>query len=307
MSRFGRVCAFLISAGWVSAECALAQTKLELQFQPDKTVRQQMIQTTKIEATPPGKNDFYTTQIDQSWLMESKAGKVQDDGSAELRQHFSQIGMTIQLPSKRISVDTAKPLETEDRTEKNIQEAVSKVLGLDWLITLQKNGAVRKVALSEELSDLLVDNPQVGPLADTFTESGLRKMSEQTTVTFPAKPVAKGDQWEQSVTNEFPDGKLITQRTCTFDGTVEDGLLRISVKLSATFQPAKSARQQMELTSNGGSGEVHFDPRIGQVVRSKFQQNLVLKVGPMDKQAIQKIQMTSILLPAEEPVPEKKQ
>ena len=307
-SLSGAVTVLVLSAT-VTAPSALAEIRLALKFPPGKTVRQQMMQSTTIAVTPPGEKKAYATQIDQSWVLESTAKKVLDDGAAELHEHFARIAMTLQFPlplGKRYAVDTAKPKASEEKAETEMQESFGKVIGLDWLITRKPDGEITEVGLSEKLSDLLVDNPQVGNLADTFSDTGLRKLWDQATVTLPDHPVAKGDSWEQTVIITFPTGKLTTNRVCTYAGTVEDGLHKITVKLSAKFAAAKEARQQWELTDNGGDGELFFDGQAGHFVRSKFKQNIVLKEGPEDRRGTQQIQLITTLLPVAEPAGEKK-
>jgi hypothetical protein len=310
--RFGRSLLIVVTfagIGASSAPAARAETKLALKFPSGKPIRQQMLQATTIAVTPPGEEKAYTTQIDQSWVLESKIGKVLDSGAAVVHEHFNRIAMTIQLPppvGKRISADTAQPKESDDKSERELREALSKVLGLDWHITRKPDGEISEVGLSDELSDLLVDNPQVGPLADTFTDAGLRKLWNQATIVLPDRPVSEEDAWKQSVAISLPTGKLTTERLCTYAGTVGDGLEKITVKLSATFDPAKDARQKWELTANSGQGELLLDNQAGRFVRSKFTQNLTLEEGPKDRRGRQQIKIVTTLLPAEEPADQKK-
>jgi hypothetical protein len=294
----------------LAAGSAPVEVKFALKFSPGKTIRQQIMQSTRIDVTPPGQKDVYTSQIDQSWTLESNVKQVEDDGAAEVRQHFGRIALTLQLPppsGKRFTADTAKPQRSEEKVENDMREAFAKVIGADWVLTIQPDGTIAKVGLSDELSDLLVDHPQVGPLADTFTEAGLRKLWDQSHVTFPSRAVAPGDSWEQTVTAMFPGGKLMTKRRCTYVGAVEDGLEKIAVEMESSLEPAKSAPKQWELASSSGEGEVYFDPRVGRTVRSRFKQSLVLKEGPPDRQGTQKIEMITTLLPADErPEPNRK-
>lgn len=299
----------VVAIGAMTATPATAQTKLAYAFQPGATHRQQLIQSTRIDVIPPGQKDTYTTNIDQSCQLITTVKNLREDGTAELAQHFSQISMTLQLPppsGKRFTADTAKPQPSDDKTENDIRESFRKVVGLDWLLTLKPDGAVSKVGLSDELTDVLVDNPQVGPLTDTFSDSGLRKLWEQSTLLFPSRPLKKGDQWEQTVTTNLPTGKLTTKRRCTYAGTVEDGMEKITVELEAAFEPAKSSTRVWELTSNSGDGEVYLNPRSGHIARSRFTQQLVLKEGPPERQGIQKINTVVTLLPADERAEKKK-
>lgn len=306
MAYCGKMMGCLLSICLIFGDHVFAQTKLEWKFPAETPLRQQLVQTTKVDVTPPGKKDVFTSQIDQTWLLESQADRELKDGVMEVRQHFSQIGMTVQLPppiSKRFSVDTSRPLESEDKTEQNMHDVMSKVIGFDWMVAFQKNGEIRKVSLSDTLTKLLVENPNMGPLMETFSETGLRKLAEQVTVTFPDKPVKKGDQWEQLVTNDFPDGKLVTKRICTFDGTASNGLSKISVRLEAEFQPSKEIPRARTLTAQSGRGEVYFDIPAGHIVRSRFEQNLVLQAGTKELLETQKLQLTTLLIPVDDAKP----
>ena len=293
-----------MSLAWIAAAGVLpasAQTRLALKFEPGEVVRQEMLESTRIDVIPPNDKKVYTTVVDQRWFLEANTVKLVDDGGALVREKFTRISVSIQLPppvSKLFSVDSAKPMESTEKVENDMRAGFAQVIGKDWMLTFEPNGAIRSVALSDELSDVLVDNPQTGPLAETFTETGLRKLALQTTVTLPPEPVQPGDKWEQLDTKPFPEGKLITKRICTYVGPVENGLEKITVKLQAKYEENKGAKQPTELTENGGDGEVFFDPKAGRIVRSKFTQVLVMKMGLPDKQGTQRIKMVHTLLPA---------
>ena len=170
-----------------------------------------------------------------------------------------------------------------------------KVIGRKWLVTFNRLGMIEKVALSEELSQLLTDDPAVQPLAATFSESGLRRMTEQSIITLPDRPVEQGDRWEQTVAYPLAEGELTTKRICRYVGPDDEGLERIAVTMTATFQPQKEMRLPVELTKHDGRGEVLFDPRQGRVVRSRFTQNLELHMGPADRLTVQKLKLVSEL------------
>lgn len=294
----------LLSAGREGS----AQTKLELKFREGEVIRQEMLESVQIDVIPPGEKKIYTTKIDQRWFLESTTAKLIDETSAEIRQNFSRIAMSIQLPppvSKMFTVDTTKPAASEEKTEQEMRFGISKIIGLEWSVTLKPDGSVADVALTDELTDALVENPQAAMLKDTFSDAGLRKLTDQSTITFPSKPVKKGDTWEQILTRPFPQGKLTIKRLCTALGPVEDGLEKISVKSQTTYQAAKDAKQTLVLTENSGDGEVFFDPRVSRIVRSKLTQVLVFKEGMPEKQGTQRIKTVNTLLPADRDQPEK--
>lgn len=287
----------LLCAPW----CALhADTKLALKFRPGDVVAQEVLESVQVDVTPPADKRVFTTLIEQRWHLESKTAAREDDGGGEVHQKFTRVAVTLQLPppvSKRFTVDTSRDEESDEKIENDMRQGISRVVGLEWIFGFKPNGAIRKVELSDELTNTLVENPQVGPLTETFSDAGLRKLSEQTTVTFPEQAVKPGQSWKQVVTRIFPEGKLTTTRTCTYVGPVENGWEKIGVKMQAAYQSNKDAKQPMELTDSSGGGEVFFDPKAGRIVRSKLTQVLELKVGPPEREGTQKITMVNTLLP----------
>lgn len=288
-------------------ESCVAQTKLELKFQEGATTRDEMLESVQIDVIPPGEKKVYTTTINQRWYLDSRIVKTVDDASAEFRQKFSRIALTIQLPppvNRMFTVDTGRPQASEEKVEQDMRFGIAKVIGLEWSVTLDRRGEVRDVGLSDELTDVLIQNPQTGPLKDTFSDTGLRKLAEQSTVLLPDRPIKKGDHWEQTIVRPMAEGKLTLVRKCTSQGVVEDGLEKIAVKSQFTFENGKNAKRPLTLTDSSGDGEVFFDAKAGRVVRSKFTQTLVFK-DANEKPGTQVVKTVNVLLPPEREATEK--
>lgn len=289
------------AAVWSACGECPAQTRLALKFRDGETVQQEMLESVQVDVIPPGEKRVYTTVINQRLFLDSTTAKLVDDSAAEIRQKFSRISLSVQLPppvGKMFTVDTNRPAASEEKVEQDMRFGISKVIGFEWMITLQANGDVRDVGLTDELTDVLVENPQTGPLKETFSEGGLRKIVEQSTVTFPDHPLNQGEKWEQTVIRPFPEGKLTNVRTCTLVSAAENGLVKIAVKSQLSYESTKNAKRPLTLTEGSGEGEVYFNVKAGRVVRSKFTQVLVLK-DATDRPGMQRVKTVNTLLPIE--------
>lgn len=280
-----------------------SETRLTWQPQLEETVRQKMTHIMRVDAPIPGKKELFTTKIEQSWVQDADVENVTDQGDIELNLRFSQLAMSLSLPpqiGKSVEVNSDDPDQTDNPTEKRLSQTITKLIKdeMSWRASFNRLGVIQKVTLSDELKGLLAEDQTVQLLADALSESGLQRVLEQIIISLPDQPVEQGDQWEQVLSQPLGKGELTTRRICRYVGVDDEGLERIAVTMTSTFQPPAESQFPTELIKNSGRGEVLFDPARGRIVRSELIQNLELRVGYKERSITQTMEIRSKVEPA---------
>jgi hypothetical protein len=120
-----------------------------------------------------------------------------------------------------------------------------------------------------------------------FTPEGLKQMLSQSILTFPEKPLAKGDSWNTALDVDQRDvGKQSVASTYTYQGADTIGGKKLDVidsKQETKFQPAKDATGSIELKDQKSSGVIHFDNARGELIDSESSTTMKMKMTMMGR------------------------
>lgn len=272
----------ILSVIWLgSIHASAAETTLRYKFKVGDEIPYILTLKTTSEIKSPQLPMPITQEMTQTMHFKNCVDEVMSDGSARLRQTFTQIKLSSRSTApgaQSFEYDSASDTEPTGPMAESVLKTIKPLLRSDIQQTMNPLGEITKVVLPQSMLDALKNNPALAAQGNTLSEEGMKNLTSQAGISFPEKPLEVGDSWSQSSDLKLPFGKLTTTRTMQYAGRNEQGLEKIIIQTKLTMEPAPNAPVSMKITQGGGQGELLFDPLRGRVHTSQLKQTMEAEI-----------------------------
>ena len=274
---------------------ANAQTyDLKYKFSPDQELQYQSQTEVAQEQNVAGM--AIETKIKTSETTARRFIEVTDDGLIQF-----------EIENKKVSVEMsiAQLGEYKFSSDSNSNDTGSALGGALTPVYETMSGAILKLKMSprgkidsvdgleELLKPVLKDNPLGQQFTAGASKAGAKMTYSEFFVEFPDKPLAAGDTWEVPYDIALPKlGEAKGKRKYTLVGPAEvDGrkALKIQVENELSIDinlDTNGITVSGTLAADDSTGEIHFDPALGQIVslknEVKISGNLTLNANGME-------------------------
>jgi hypothetical protein len=284
----------VLVAAMLAPSFLAAEEPLRWKFENGEKLDYNMVQdmTMAMEGGPVGKMETkMRQQMDMTWNVQ----KVNADGSAEIRQTFDRVQMTMTTPGGEINYDSDS-VEAPAGMAAMIAPMYKAMTEAEFIITMSDRGQVTDVKIPDEVIEALKNSPGAAMMGDLATSEGFKKMIAQGSLVLPEDSPEKGESWTSKVEMENPmAGKQTVETTYRYEDTKEmDGATYAVIRPEVTMSIASAPQQnvQMKVTEQTSEGEVLFNVDEGRLHTSKLKQNVTLDVAVGGQSMKQKIDQT---------------
>jgi hypothetical protein len=283
MSRFSRglpLSALLLA--FLLARPSYAAEALSWKFAPGLANRYRT--TTTMDVTMdlgPGGQQKQTIvhTIDLSWTVD----KLQDDGSAILKQKIDRVQMKIAIPGGQTVEYDSKSTDEPQSFAAMVAPLFREMTRAVFTVTMSPRGKVSHVEVPEALIAAIAASPGAQLLGDLATAEGFKTMISRSSFELP-ETLEPGVEW--STTAEIANpilGKQTIVTTYKYTGPKEvDGIQFESFAPTLTIDFA-GGPAQAKVTQQGSEGEILFNRTEGRLESMNLKHNLALALTQADK------------------------
>lgn len=257
---------------------ANAQITLRYQFKEgDKTpyvLEQKMKMTTSIMGLD------VETKINVSLEMNLTVVEVAKDGAAKVQVKAGNAKVTME----------GLPIETKDLEG----QMVKALQAMEMTATMLPTGEMKDVKVSDDTIKAMKSLPGADKLGDVLGPDTFK--AGMGALVFPTDSVSKGKSWTNKIDAKTPFGKMVTDNTYTYEGSIEKGgttLEKIAVKPDSKFQGDPNAPIKVTIKSSKGGGHLLFDNKAGRLVESTTDQTTEMQVDAGGLELNQTVQQTT--------------
>jgi hypothetical protein len=243
---------------------------------------EQQTSSTVMVAGKPA-NTSLDVNLDLHWQVEAVA-----DMKATIRQSIERIDLKIHSPgADSIEFDTASQKKPVGPS-RQLAATLTPLVGRKLSTVMTDRGEV----LDNEPAGKPKEKPAIITPSGTpppVSAEKLRRLSGQTLVVLPEKPVEKGDTWTAKSDIAGPLGIIKQEVKYTYVGPIErGGKMLEKIEFVAQFKPPEADKISSNLTvkEQVHSGTVYFDAPAGRVVEAEQSQKLVTETKYRDSTVI---------------------
>jgi hypothetical protein len=267
-----------------------AAEPLAWKFTPGLTNRYEMTQEMKLAKSGAG-GDFTvssTMTMNMSWVVE----KVNDDGSAVLKQKIDRMRMKITPPGGQESqIDSAAKEEPQGQAAM-LGPFMKAMTTSAFTVTMTPRGEIKDVEVPDAIAEALKNQPGAAQMGDLASPEGFKKLVSQASFVLPEK-LETGTTWTQKTeTNRPAIGTQVAATTYKYEGPQEkDGktLERFSAKVNLSFT---GGQVPVEIPKQDSNGEILFNRNDGRLESSSIKQMTQLKITVGNQAILQTIDQT---------------
>ena len=297
--RLGLLTAFASAA--LVATTAQAQTTLRWKFQKGETLNYELVQKSSSKISVNNQNiEIQSNQtIDTTWVVKD----VSSDGQADVNQKFDRIRINMEAPNAKLEFDSKDGKLPEGQLGKMLGPVLQALAGAEISFKMNARGEVTDVKLPEQLVNAIKQMPGAGQgQAGMFSEDGIKKSIQQSTLPLPEEPLTPGKTWHQKTEVPTPPlGTMVIDNSYTFlgpDPQSPDKLERIELGVVTSIKPSEGSQIQVKLKSQDAKGMFLFDNKKGYLNQTSLNQKLelVLTANGMDVTQTQESSVTMRLV-----------
>jgi hypothetical protein len=245
---------------------------------------------------------------DMTWTVKSVAA----DGTAVLGQRVDRIQLTITSPfagteTGQFTYDSETGKEGEGSIWPVLKPILTVLPGQEFTLRVTPVGQVSDIVISKPLEEAIATQPPTRMIysgGNLFSLEAIRQTLELSIVGLPMEEVEPGATWTRHFARDLARfGALNFDLTASFDG-LETACDRQAALIATKTTVALQANEQgqaveLELIEQKGAGTVHFDHAAGHLIRSTFEQKLLLDGVLGETEFNQEVVTTSSLTLAE--------
>ena len=271
--RFGLLiassCLILISNGWAFAQ------PLTWQLAKGQQLHVDISQTTNTTAaiTVRSVQSEYQMEMGLDWTVQGV-----EDGLFSIEQTITRLAINGKRGGNVIvALDTnKKPERTLVDAERDLNKAISALVGKTFLVEMTARGKVNDVKIPEEMLDSLRDVPASMRIRQIFTSEGYKEIFSKATLLFPEEEAAADLSWEQTETIESRAGKFDVKHTYTINKNLSEQAAQIDVVSLLSAQPPSDDQSQlMTIKEQSANGQIKFDRERGIITSASMKTSLV--------------------------------
>ncbi len=278
---------------------ASAQKQLRWKFTPGDARDMVINQTINVAVDAGGQN--VEMKMTQTMVLRQTVESVENDGSANLTQQFTQIKMKMEgAPGASFDYDSTSDKEPEGPIAALIAPIFGALTKGKFESRVTNRGEIVDVKVPQEMVDAASKAGGLPGVAELFTKDGLNQMLKQNAAKFPEQAVKKGDTWQDSMELNNPVlGKQTVKTAYTYLGEEtfnERSVDKLSVEMTIEFgEPPANSPAKVKVTNQSGSGVLRFDAETGQMVGSEIDQNMKMEVTALGNVLNQNIKSKTIV------------
>jgi hypothetical protein len=238
-------------------------------------------------------------------------GVDMNTGEAVIRQKFNHLKTKLTSRKGELEYDS-KSEAAPTGLAATLAPLIKALTQNELEIVMTSRGEIKDVKIPEDLLAAFKSAPGGQAVGEMLTETGFKKMVMNGALVLPEKPPKQGDTWKTEVElNNTTSGKQTLETTYHYEGTKDVGGVTYAVikpQLKLEFTPApKDASDQappevtMKVVDQKAEGEALFNiqkgrlhsmtlhhnvtieaTKKGQTTQSKIEQNIDVKVTPID-------------------------
>lgn len=257
----------------LAAPAAIGQESLRWKFKEGESHQYTLEQKTENTAMVQGQE--ITTTILQTVEMTWAVKSVEADGSARVAQTIDRIKMELNSPFAGFAYDSQAEQPAEGPAAQ-LAPVINALIGTPITLLMNPRGEVNEVEVPDEMVQKLQNaGPAAQSLKGLASKEGMKGLIGQSTLVLPEEPVSQGDNWTRKLNLPMPTGTMALTNTYTYEGTGEQGLAKINLKMNIDeLKAAPDAPFEMKLDSQEGSGSYSFDTQAGILKSSEVNQKL---------------------------------
>lgn len=261
---------------------------LKFNFNPGDKFRYTMDTRQVITQSMMGQQMVINQDILMQGLYDVQAGDKQDN--RKLTVMYDRVSMKTGMAGMSMEYDS----QDSTKQDPNLK-SMGGILNKPFSMIVSQTGEITRVeGLSEMLNSMVDPND---PNAETvrknmegmMNDSSIRSMMQQSFNIYPDKPVAPGDTWKRTMSNNI--GFMVMNLDNEYKlVSVNNGIAHIEVKTTITSKPGSAAQSMgMQMDMSGTqNGTMDVEVANGMITESKMKQDLKGKVSvqgqsiPMD-------------------------
>jgi hypothetical protein len=269
-----------------------AAEPLKWKLEPGVTNHYQMRMNMAMTMNVPQAGEVKTSTdqiIDMSWTVE----KVEEDGTAVLKQKIDRMRMEIGLPKgEPMTIDSAsdKPPEGQAAMLAPLFKAMTSG---EFTVHMKPSGEITEVEVPKAMIDALTSMPGAAMMGDMATEAGFKDLIKRSSLAIPEK-LEPGVEWSSKVELKNPmTGPLLVENIYKYEGPREiDGKQYEVFKPTVKLSYGEGGATKIELQDQESDGEMLFDRTEGRLASSELKQSMTQKIGIGGQDMTQSIEQT---------------
>lgn len=268
----------LVVAGVVfcAAAAPAAEKPLRWKLKPGEVFDVRFAQQSETKTSVLSKT--IEVSVDMTMDMRWQVASVDQDGSAQLKQSFTRLSVTMNSPNVGlVKFDTASDDPLTELAEP-LADSIEPLIGAEFVIKMSNRGEILAVTLSDETLAVFAEAPVNSQLKSLFTKDGLSEMLRQSAAVLPEQPVDEGATWESQSRTQAPVGTLKQTNHYTHAGTEQrEGktLDKITVRtMLELVEPKEQPAAKLALKQQQQTATLYFDADAGRFVESEIKQSL---------------------------------
>ena len=260
------------------ASSTVAADALVWKFEPGLVNRYQMNQ--KIDmAMDMGKGGEVKSSVDQVINMSWTVEKVNDDGSAVLKQRIDRMRMKMGLPGGQPPAEIDSASKEPPAGQAAMLAPLLKAMTADaFTVYMKPSGEITEVEVPKTMLDALASMPGAAMMGEMATADGFKNLVKQASFAIPEKLEA-GAEWTTKMEMKNPmTGPIIVETTYKYEGPREvDGKQFEVFKPSIKLSYGEGGATKIEMGEQSSEGEILFDREEGRLTSSSIKQKMKQK------------------------------
>lgn len=224
------------------------------------------------------------TDMSTTSYMTWEVAEVDESGVATINSTIDRMTMNMKSPQGEFEIDSDAKQELTGMA-KVVGETLIGMVGKPFGQTMNTRGQVLTVDFPAEFEKASM----------VMGKDAMEKLIKNASPTFPDKPIAVGETWDQETTTGMPNGlgEMRLQSTYTYQGTESvDGKMLdiIGIGMKVDFVTSDDSPASIEVTDQNTNGKMYFDSANGHTAMMKVEQKMAMTITMGAQKINQKIE-----------------
>lgn len=218
-------------------------------------------------------------KMDNNMLMESTYDVAAGQGTdRRITVTYDRIAMEVKSPMGNMAYDSKDPAKGDPKLA-----MMNGMLNKPFIMEVSEQGEIKKVEGLQEIVNAMGDSTtdegaqMRTQMAQTFNDTAIKSMMQQSLNIFPDHPVKKGDTWKKSYTMNMGFMSMTVDNTFKL-ASVDGGKAHIDVNSTIKGGAGSGGAEMMNgmsINLNGDQkGTMDVDVETGLVTESKLKQTI---------------------------------
>ncbi len=261
---------------FVVAAPAFGQVELKHKYQEGSNFTTEVISNVKQTLSLAGMD--VETKAETIVTTKSSVGKKNENGLVPVKAKVETMQVTMDVQGNEYTFDSANPDDKGTSPLEMLRDVHKAIIGAETTLLIDKEGRVSEV----QRPDIGLDsaNEVVKQLASSqLKPEYLKQQANQAIEQLPSQAVKMGDTWQRTESVDLGGSQIMTfKKRYTYEGTTDDSgkklhkitskVLEVELAIGAD-SPSPAKLKESKLKADESTGELLFDPMLGQFVKNK--------------------------------------